>query len=88
RVRRIVNQGLAGYSALHGENADGWRRRLLESLSYGAALIDLSGPLAMEAEKKRRGNVDSSLLSSPGQPLELEHPRLRPATGDRLDDQA
>jgi hypothetical protein len=64
RVTRLLRRQLSNCLDEHGEDANNWRRRLLESCSYTGALSDLTGPLAMEAEKQRRG-----FKASPGTPV-------------------
>lgn len=73
RSVRLFKRRLSRYFG-DSEDAATKRRAVLERLSYGGAFIDLTGPLAMEAEKRRRTQCALEPPDSPGKPMSPEHP--------------
>ncbi|MCK2221931.1 hypothetical protein MF672_050205 [Actinomadura sp. ATCC 31491] len=72
---QALRQGVArcyGEGRVH--EANDWRRQLLEGLGYAGALVDLTGPLAMEAEKRRRATPSEKATASPGELIAPEQP--------------
>ncbi|SEH01557.1 hypothetical protein SAMN05444920_1215 [Nonomuraea solani] len=77
---RTLRQGVARcFGEGQAQEANNWRKRLLEGLGYARALVDLTGPLAMEEEKQRRAAPAAPATGSPGELMTPEQPS-RPAS--------